>query len=471
MTFLHKLKLVAAMLLLASPVDAQDDDEARQVRRLVEGGLVPAVMVQGGPQLYGLTERMAYYNVPALSVAVIRGGELVFADAFGDASPGAPATPVTLFQAASLSKPVTAIAVMRLVEKGLLDLDADIRGYLKSWSLPEGMPDVPVTIRQILSHTAGFTVHGFRGYAPGEDVPTTLDILNGAGPANSAPVVIDQTPGQAWRYSGGGYTVLQLLIEDVTGKPFAEVMRDEVLAPAGMERSSYVQPLPSDWGAQLAAAHDYKGNFTPTHIYPEQAAASLWTTPRELAGLLAELSRIYQGGEGWLGHKSVQDLATQVFEGMGPGFAVDGEGRNLRLTHGGSNKGFRSFMALYPERGDGIVVMTNAAAGGGMQMEVVRSIAAQYGWPEFEPRKIAPVKLSDEQLAALAGRYHVAAHGFDIDVAPTAGGLELAVTRGSRYLAYPVSETELTIREDGATITVVGNGVLKLWGMTAERVD
>ncbi len=377
-----KIRLLMATLLFATPASAEDDDIMR-LRRALENGDALVASKANSAELYSLVERMAHYKVPGLSVAVVEDGATVFADAYGDARVGEPATPVTLFQAASISKPVTAVAVMRLVEMGKLNLDADISTYLTSWDLPEGAQDAahPVTIRRILSHTAGFTVHGFRGYAPDEPVPTVIEVLGGAAPANSPAIYVDQPPGASWRYSGGGYTVLQQLMEDVTGQPFAELMQVLVLEPFGMSHSTFMQPLDGLHYAFAAGAHDEEGKARPTHTYPELAAAGLWTTPSDLAALLVNLMASYRGEGGVLSKASVVVLTTQVSDGMGPGFAVDGQGEGLRLTHGGSNRGFRCFLAAWPERGQGVVLMGNGEQGGPLQREVFENLTRHYGWP------------------------------------------------------------------------------------------
>jgi CubicO group peptidase (beta-lactamase class C family) len=386
-----KFRLLMAMLMLAAPAEAQDDD-ARRLRQTIEQAVIPQAGPVAGPEVASLAARMAHYHVPGLSLAVIKDGKVAFADAFGEARVGEPATPVTLFQAASLSKPVTAIAVMRLVEEGVLDLDADIRTYLRRWSLPQGAESDthPATIRGILSHTAGFTVHGFRGYAPGEPVPGLTDILNGAAPANSPPIYVDKTPGESYRYSGGGYVVLQLLMEDVTGEPFEALMQRLVLEPMGMTRSTFAQPLDPASAGFAATAHDADGNIRPTHTYPETAPAALWTTPGDMARLLVDIAASYRDGSGVLSQASVREMATQVSAGKGPGFsghgmglgfAVDGAGETLQLSHGGSNKGFKSHFALWPERGAGVVMMGNADQAGKLERELFQTLGRHYGWP------------------------------------------------------------------------------------------
>jgi CubicO group peptidase (beta-lactamase class C family) len=259
----------------------------------LEVHLRPAVQLEGEePQRFTLPDRLAHYNVPGVSVAVMDGGEIAWAQGWGvaDLETGAPVTPETLFQAASISKPVAALAAMALVEEGTLDLDGPVNGHLTNWRLPENgfTADSAVTLRGILTHTAGLTVWGFPGYrkdqpfADGRPVATNVEVLEGAG--NTDSVRVYKVPGTSWQYSGGGYTVMEQMLEDVTGRPFEEVARERVLEPAGMTRSTYAQPLPEDRWAEAARAHRADGSEVAGewHSYPEQAAAGLWTTPTEL---------------------------------------------------------------------------------------------------------------------------------------------------------------------------------------------
>jgi CubicO group peptidase (beta-lactamase class C family) len=245
------------------------------------------VITKGEPTVTTkLADRMAALHVPGVSIAVIHYGKIEWARGFGVTRLGGPAvTPDTLFQAASISKPVTAMAVLHLVESGKLNLDADVNQYLKTWKVPANTftEKTKVTLRELLSHTAGMTVHGFPGYASGSPLPTLVQVLNGEKPANTPAIIVDATPGTNWRYSGGGFVVTQLLLQDVTGQPFPKLLHDTVLAPVGMTRSTYEQPLPQNRMAEAAMAYRRDGEPVPggPHVYPEMAPAGLWTTPSD----------------------------------------------------------------------------------------------------------------------------------------------------------------------------------------------
>lgn len=271
---------------IASPsapqsASAQDPALAARIVR-IENGLLPAVVIKGQPPApMTIASRMEHYKVPGVSVAFFDHGQIIWTKAYGlaDVAAKKPVTPETLFQAASISKPVTALAALRLVQEGKLSLDEDVNVKLRTWKVPENAftEKEKVTVRRILSHSAGLTVHGFPGYASGDPLPSIVQILNGAKPANTDPIRVDVVPGTLWRYSGGGYVVLQTLMADVTGKPFPQIMSELVLRPAGMTHSTYEQPLPKDLWSE--AATPYRANGDPVkggwHTYPEMAPAGL----------------------------------------------------------------------------------------------------------------------------------------------------------------------------------------------------
>src|SRR5579864_676587 len=213
---------------------------------------------------------MAHLRVPGLSLACIHNGTVHWTQAFGVARIGGePVTTETLFQASSIGMPVTAVAVLRLVELGKLNLDADVSQYLRSWKLPTNKftEQKKVTLHELLSHTAGATVHGFEDYAVGKQVPTLVQVLNGESPANSAPVTIDFAPGSQFRYAGGNYAIIQQILIDVTGESFPDLMRELVL-----------QPL-------VVTPYDKDGNAIEggPRTSPVMAVGGLWTTPSDLA--------------------------------------------------------------------------------------------------------------------------------------------------------------------------------------------
>lgn len=275
-----------------------------------------------------------------------------------------------------------------MVEEGLLSLDAPVNEQLSGWKIPDNAltARTPVTLHHLLSHTGGLTVSGFPGYAAGADLPTVEQILNGAAPANTPPVVVDLAPGLRQRYSGGGITVVQLLMTQVAGADFTDLMQTRVLGPLGMSASAYAQPLPEALADHTATGHRADGEATPGrfHTYPELAAAGLWTTPSDLSRFVIGLNDAYTGrSEVVLQQPTARAILTEVRDGWGLGLKVAGQGRDLRYSHSGSNDGFRAMMVGFPERNQGVVIMTNGDLGGVLIASLLQAIAAEYDWPGY----------------------------------------------------------------------------------------
>lgn len=387
--------------------------EARAAR--VEKGLLPGILIAGRPvEPASIAERMVALKTPGVSIAVINDDRVEWARGYGLAEAGAavPVTPQTLFQAASISKPVAALAALRLVEQGKLTLDEDINARLASWKVPGNdlTRTEKVTLRRLLSHTAGLTVHGFGGYAAGAAVPTVVQILDGADPANSDAVRVDVVPGFRWRYSGGGFTVMQLLVTDVTGKTFPALLDELVLVPVGMSDSTYEQPLPAARRGAAAAGHDKDGRPVPGlyHTYPEMAAAGLWTTPTDLARFLLEVRKARQGASSVLGRETAALMTTPTKGGYGLGLSIQGTGAAASFGHGGSNEGFKCQMVAFFDKGQGAVIMTNGDQGGWLCREILRAVSREYDWPAFRPKEKTVVRVSPDALSALTGRYELA---------------------------------------------------------------
>ena len=256
--------LVAGAVLAGSAIALAPPPDDRMAQ--VENGLRPPVLLEGD-KTWSIAERMRFYHVEGVSIAVIRDSKIEWAKGYGmaDAEAKQSVTTTTLFQAGSISKPVAAMGALVLVQDGKLTLDGDINQFLKSWKVPANAHTgkAPVTLERLLSHTAGLTVHGFPGYAAGEAVPTVPQVLDGAAPANTAPVRVDLDPGTQYRYSGGGYTIAQLAMTDVTGQPFPALMQRLVLGPLGMKASTYDQPLPAARLPEAAAGYDAEGKPDP----------------------------------------------------------------------------------------------------------------------------------------------------------------------------------------------------------------
>ena len=449
--------LLAALgaIVVIRPALAQD--LALRTRR-IEDSLLPRILIAGEPAVTSsLADRMAHYRVPAVSVAVLNDGAIEWARAWGlaDVAAGRRATVETLFQAASISKPVAATAALALVEEGRLDLDTDVNGYLTSWQVPDSAvaQGERVTVRRLLTHTAGVTVHGFPGYARTERIPTAVEVLDGNG--NTDPVRVSVKPGSMWRYAGGGYTVLQVLLADLTGTRFDLLMRERVLEPAGMTLSTYESPLPQDRWEE--AATGYRADGAPVegswHVYAEQAAAGLWTTPSDLARWGLAILTAHDGTEGGvLSPAMARQMLTPGLNGWGLGPSV--HPARLHFGHGGANEGFRCALIVFFD-GRGAVIMTNSDRGAGLASEILGTLAVAYGWPDLKPSEKTVAAVDRAGYAALAGTYRVEARGIEAVVEVEGVKLYMRGTGIGRAELLPESETVFFSREDGTRVTFI----------------
>lgn len=381
----------------------------------VENGLLPPVAVKGEPsETMKLVDRMQFYKTPGVSIAVINNGKIEWARGYGVLVAGEdkPVTTETVFQAASISKPVAAMAVLRLVQEKKLSLDEDLNKKLISWKIPENefTKEQKVTLRGLLSHSASVTVHGFEGYSSDEQVPTLLQILNGTPPANSKPIRVDGTLNKEFRYSGGGYVIMQELLADVTGKQFPAFMQETVVKKLGMTHSTYQQPLPKGFWDSAAVGYrpngeKVKGNW---NTYPEMAAAGLWTTPSDLARFAIEIQKSKAGKSNKvLSAKMTNEMLTPQVGGWGLGLKLQGKNKSARFAHDGGNEGYRCLMVAYADTGQGAVIMTNSDRGIALAEEIMRSIAKVYDWLEYLPKEKVITSIDPKIYDDYVGQYQV----------------------------------------------------------------
>ena len=376
---------VSLLLCLETPLEAQISAVSAQAA-------IELAQTQPGEDGLGtstVAELMEEFGVPGVSVAVIQDFKIHWAKAYGvaDVETGQLVDIETMFQAASISKPVAAIGVLRAVQDGLFSLDDDINDILDSWTLDgrEFTRNRPVTPRTLTSHTSGLgDGFGFPGYDPEQPLPTTVQILEGHELSNVGSVFMEREPLTFFEYSGGGVTVMELALSDVRRRPFVDVLQEGVLAPIGMTRSSYAQPISPEHNQNAARAHDNNGESRGPkwHVYPEHAAAGLWTTPTDLARLIIEVQRSASGESNRvLSQSMIQEMLNPV--GVGPfavGFTVSKVGEGWYFSHGGSNWGFRALMLAHKVKGYGLVVMTNADQGSTVINEISRRIQYTYNW-------------------------------------------------------------------------------------------
>ena len=429
----------------------------------VEGCLQPPVSVKGEPkQCTTLTKRMEELHIPGVSVAVVHNGKIEWGKGYGVRQTGGDAVNTdTMFEAGSISKPVSAMGTLHLVQEGKLSLDADINTELKSWKLPPSTaaPGAMVTLRELLTHTAGLTVHGFPGYAAGEPVPTLVQVLNGEKPANTAPIRLDSPPGKAWRYSGGGYTVMMQMVIDTVKEPYPQFLHDTVLAPIGMSHSTYQQPLPAT--LLTNAAMPYNGDGTPVtggpHTYPEMAAAGLWTTASDLCRYIIEVQNSLAGKANHvLSQSMTQQMLTPGIGNWGLGLSLGGSTADKWFSHGGDNAGYEALFVGYDSDGDGAAVMTDAQGGSRLAYQVMSAIAAAYDWPDWKPVERTEVKVDPAVLKRYVGTYELSPT-FSVTFTLEGDQLMTQATNQPKFPVYPESQTKFFLKVVDAEVEFVSD--------------
>ncbi len=391
------------------------DPEIQQRIQRIENGLRP--MTAGGQveweETVALSQRMELHGVPGVSIAVINDFQIEWVKGYGllEAGGDDPVSADVLFHAGSVAKPVSAAAALTLVDIGLLDLDRDVNEKLISWQIPENenTDQEKVTLRRLLSHSAGLG-DGFTDrsssdrmpdyFAPAGESPTvTLQQLldADAGVDVDGPTYVASAPGTTYRYANADYAIVELLIVDVVQQPFAEFMSETILEPLRMTSSTFEQPLPTELRSRATVEHDTSGQpFAEERLhFPLLAAGGLWTTPSDLALFAIEIMRAYQGQSDRI---IPQELAIEMLtpqidtpndllgDSFGLGFQLIGEGQDLAIMHTGGTWGSTCLIWIYPETGQGAVIMTNSASAQGIiRFEILFSIAAEYGWPITPP--------------------------------------------------------------------------------------
>lgn len=484
---MHKLifksfLIVIFFILFVLQVPANDSGRIERV----EKGLLPPVLVEGLPT-WTIQERMKHYKVPGVSIAVIYDFSVEWAKGYGavDVTTGEPVTEKVLFQAASISKPVAAVAALHLVEKGKLSLDKNINHFLKSWKLPENefTKDKKVALKHLLSHSGGVTVSGFRGYAADEEVPSLVQILNGSSPANSPPIRVDLKPGTRVRYSGGGFTIMQQALIDIEEKAFPEIMQTIVLSPVGMTNSTFLRPLPPKKLKYATAGHNIEGKLIAgkRHTYPEMAAAGLWTTPTDLSRFLIEIQKSLKSQSNKILSAGMTKKMLTPFaaEFQGLGFALDKKGNSVYFFHSGGNRGFRCLMIAHKEKGYGAAVMTNGDGGSRLGREIIRGIARVYKWDDYFPSVYKLAKVDTALLKKYLGRYMLHADKV-VTISSEAKRLFIDDVFVGRRELFPISSTTFVRTESSGEFSFVTDAegavtgiVLLLRGkeMKLKRVD
>ncbi len=415
----------------------------------VENSLMPWVQTEDTIK-WNLSERMDFYGIKGLSIAIVNDYKIEWSKGYGwaDTAEKRPVTPLTLFQAASISKSLNGVGVLKLVQEGKLDLDTDINEYLKSWQFTydKKSNNKKITLNQLLSHTAGLTVHGFPGYGQDKPIPSISDILDGKNSANTEAIRSQFEPGLKMQYSGGGTMISQQILMDITKQPYDKLMWQEVLKPMGMLNSSYTQPPASTIKNQLATAYrsDKKPIYGKYHIYPEQAAAGLWTNPTDLCQYIIETQLSYQGKSNKvLSQDMTEKRLTPYYGGFSAlGVFIDNRNGSVYFNHSGGNEGFRCKYYGSLEEGKGLAIMLNSDSGAILD-EIINSIAFVYKWKDFyTPEMKKTVDLPTSILKTYTGIYMLKGDPIAITIA---GNQLLLNYQNKLYDVYFSSEVDFFI--------------------------
>jgi len=349
---------------------------------------------------------------------------------------------------------------LRVAASGKINADENVNVYLKSWMLPDNefTQKQPVTLKHLLSHTGGVTVHGFLGYSPDLPVPTLIQVLNGEPPANSGAIRVDKLPGEGPRYSGGGYTIMQQMLIDVEGKPFPQILQEQVLGPLGMTSSTYEQPLPADKLPLAATGYLPDGSMTKgeRHTYPEMAAAGLWTTAEDLARYAIDVQLAYQGkSDKVLSREKAKEMLTPFIDeerGLGPGlFSNKGD---FYFGHGGWDEGFSSDLVVHRDKGYGVAVLTNSNHPEFIS-ELIRSVALTYNWGSYIDQ-YSPIPVTQDDVKRVSGRYLGDSDAVAVVYAKD-GKLIYDHTAANPMELFKVSDTTFARRERTALIQFMTN--------------
>jgi CubicO group peptidase (beta-lactamase class C family) len=472
------LSMILTVIFLASCSPESTKYEALLSERIsrIENGLQPNLQIQGeNTPNFNIEERMKALGIAGVSIAVIKDGQIEWAKGYGmaDSSENRPVTAETLFLAGSISKPVAAIRAHQLAENGIISLDSNVNNYLTSWKLPDNEFTVneKVTTRRILNHTAGLTVWGFGGYDNGDIIPSVPEVLDGKG--NTDSVRVYKKPGESWMYSGGGYTIMQLMIADLEKKSFPDIMQYNVLDPLGMTASTFENPLPLQYHSMAATGYRAGGSEVEGKwpIYPEMAAAGLWTTPSQLILWAKEIQQIQQTQkDGLLKVQTVNEMLTPGLNnhGLGPGVNEHTYG------HGGADEGFRADLTVWKEHPIAVVIMVNSD-NGSIINEILLSIATEYKLPGIEPSMRTVISKSIEERTPMVGTYKFPELGEAI-VTIKENGLEIdGEFTDEPILLLPETDSTYFNSKSGAYYTFLFDDAkvtgIKFWKFTGEKVD
>ena len=429
-----------------------------------------------------ITSKMSEYKIPALSLAVINQGKIEWADIYQNTNfvEQQNLDSASIFQAASLSKPVTFLAALRIHAAGEIDLDNNIQDYLKDFVLPQGKQteDNPVTFRNIFSHTSGISSGGYQGYDRTISMPSDLDILQGNEGVNTPAIEVVTPPNERIAYSGGAYTLAELALQDICHDEFSKIMQKWILEPSGMKNSEFTQPLPSSKSNRVAKGHVQSGEVIDGgwRNYPEQAAAGLWSNATDMAKFLIEIYNAYQGKNSIFSQSDIKSILNQERDGQAYGFIVNRVEDDISITHYGGNTGYRTGMTISLTSGKGLVYMINSDNGGSLGNELLLSASQVYEWKHFEQTHVRRNEVRSEILNKLSGEYKWNEQiDLSIKFDNDNNQISLFFPNGDEYKLTPIHGDELDFihPSSGVKVTFLEKDDLRsfsLYGQTAVKL-
>jgi len=426
----------------------------------VENGLQEAVLLSNNlDKTFSLLDRMEYYDVPGLSIAAIKDNEIEWAKCYGLKLKNSTdsISLSTKFQAASLSKPLSAIVALKMADNGLIHLDSSANSQLTTWKIPDNdfTFENAISPRNLILHTSGLNVPGYPGYKIDSDIPNLIDLLSGIGNSNTEPTEVIVKPNTEWIYSGAGYSVLQLLMIEKSGLSFPELMQNELFQPLNIKNSTFEQENLHS----IAFAHLENGEVVEKgyHIYPEMAAAGLWTTPIDYAMIVCELQKSYKGESNLiLSQKLAQNALSNHWGGMGLGFILRNNENNVALAYSGGNHGYICDIYSYLLSGSGVVVMTNSNNGAPLIEEFYRSLSKEYKWADWKPDTIQTIPMDSALIKRIIGSYSGLSRDreeFQFELIKQPDGLYYK-TRERKYPVFLISDFEFLIPEQDWRLSI-----------------
>lgn len=393
-------------------------NSSADIKAQFENGIVSkTIFTNKEESLSSIEERLEDLNIPSLSLAVMNGGIIEWSAIYNSPSNKALIDCNTRYQVASLSKPVTVMAAIRMQSNGYIDLNENIENYLKSYKLPKGKQTkgAPITIKNTLDHSSGINSGGFLGYQQGSPIPSDIEILKGNKHSNSAPLSVVSKPGVQLAYSGTAYTLAQVALKDIFKKDFSSIMDKWILSPLGMENSSYRspdissinQPNSKIQAISIAKGHDSDGKEIEGgwRVHPELAAAGMWSNANDMATFMLEIYKGYQGKSTLFSQSEIKQMLENEKDGHVYGFILNHEGDDITLTHFGGNVGYRAGMTISLKTGDGLVYLLNSENGAALGNQLMMTASKLYDWSSFKQIIKTKREAKIEILKSLVGNY------------------------------------------------------------------